>query len=139
ALVDIDVPEGKDRAGFKADLLHYAGDGATRFGHATNDDTVARFGNSTQEFFLFSLTISGSVELRTENDGCGLVTSASGLAVADSSRQLESRSRGHEHIYLTVPRAEIPERIAMKIAKRDNGLCMLPKAGIVSVLASHMI
>lgn len=134
-LIDIDVPKGNQRIGFQADLLHYVGEDATRFGHAANDDTVTRFANSNEEFVLFSVTVSGSVGLRTRNGLSRIATSASGLVIIDSTCRLETRSRGHEHIYLTLPRTEVPEQA---IAAMKEGACFLQGHGIAGILISHL-
>lgn len=138
-LIDIDVPKGNERTGFSADLLHYAGEDATSFGHVSNDDTVTRFANSNEEFVLLSLTVSGSIELTTKDGASCVVTPASGLVVVDSTRHLETRSRGHEHVYLTLPRAAVPERTMTGIGATRDGVCFLPKGGITGILTSHMM
>ena len=135
SLIDMDVPKGEPRTGFRADLLHYLGEDATRFGHASNDDTVTRFANSNEEFVLFSVTVSGSVELRTKHGFSHVATSASGLVIVDSTCRLETRSRGHEHIYLSLPRDKVPERIT---AAMNDGVCILKNQGIVGILISHL-
>ena len=136
SLIDIDVPKGGPRTGFRADLLRYISQDATHFGHASNDDTVTRFANSNSEFVLFSATVSGSVEISTKGGFSRVATSASGLVVVDSICRLETRSRGHEHIYLTLPRTEAPKRV---IAAMQDGVCFLQNRGIVSILISHLM
>lgn len=135
-LIDIDVPKGACRTGFRADLLHYLSADGTRLGHASNDDTVGRFSNANEDFFLFSVTMSGSVELTTKDGLSRLVTPASGLVVIDSTHQMETRSSRYEHIYLTVPRAQVPQQ---SVAALNEGAYFLHNCGMARILTSHMI
>ncbi|MGB3500395.1 MAG: AraC family transcriptional regulator [Mesorhizobium sp.] len=138
-LIDIDTPTDDGRAVFNADLLHYAGADDMSFGHTASGDTVARFTRSNAEFVLLSLTVSGEAELKTSDGAASIVTPASGLVVIDSARHVETRTRSHEHVYLTIPRAEIPSQIMADIADTSQGVCVLRNTGITNILTSHML
>lgn len=141
-LVDLDLPDSRRSKDYRAELLLYQGTDGGSFGYGASDDTIARFSRPEGDFVLFSLATSGKVRLDIAGAGAGtaerIVTPLSGFSVVDGTRPLTSTTRGHAHVYLTVPRDRLAERFEGRGEVLGDGFLSLPRNGLARLLETHL-
>lgn len=137
--VDLDAIESEGRKDFKADLLCHAAPDGTVFGMTSNDDVVAHFAKPDREFVLFSVTVSGSARLIRPDGAERVVSPQDGLLVVDSTHPIKTISRGHEHLYLSIPRARVLDALNKNTDALRDGFVTLKPQGITELLRSHLL
>lgn len=138
-LIDLEIPDRQKAKNYRAELLHCVGEDGTGFGLTRSDDTIAHFAKPDGAFVLFTIPLSGQVNLDYGQDGRQTLTALSGVTVVDGARPMTTETRGLSHLYLMLDRDRVVRALGARDELLADGVVSLPPGGLTAMLASHLM
>ncbi|WP_136163205.1 helix-turn-helix transcriptional regulator [Sphingomonas flavalba] len=138
--LDLSLTDPAAHDGYDAELRMWTTQDGVLLGHSISANTRCRFGRGWADHFVFSFTLGGEVRLRAGHDEAVVLDRDSGLVVMDASQAATTDvgAVGHDHLYLTVPRALAIGAVGGDPLQRRGGVVRLDDMPLGPVLRAHL-
>lgn len=136
--VDIDVADPDDARRFTGEMRAVTGAQGVIFGMTHHSANLCAFGRNSADMLLVSLTRQGSIGLVRNERSQALAKAGDGLVLVRGDGGTRSTTRGHDHIYLSLPMELAKQAAGGDPVRNDEALRQVGPSSLAPFLIAQM-
>lgn len=136
--VDIDVAAPEHASRFSGEMRAVTGAQGVIFGMARHSANLCAFGRNSADMLLISLTRHGAIGLTRHGRTQELTRVGDGLVLVRGDGGTRSTTRGHGHIYLSLPMALAQQAAGGDPVRHDEALRRIGPSPLAPFLIAQM-